>query len=99
MEPMGPKIKPMGAPYNAYVDPSSLQEIIRESWRRIAVDRWQEAGMPRYTLPVWPEPPPCAIAEAAFGAKAEIAPVPAVPDTDRMWDMLVLAARASRYGG
>ena len=34
--------------------------------------------------------------------KVEIAPPPApppVPDTDRMWDMLVLAARASRYGG
>ena len=34
-------------------------------------------------------------------AKVDLAPPPApppVPDTDRMWDLLVLAARTSRYG-
>jgi hypothetical protein len=39
------------------------------------------------------------VADAAFGDKLEIKqPAPPVPDTDRMWDMVVLAARTSRYG-
>jgi hypothetical protein len=45
------------------------------------------------------EVPSCAIADAAFNVKPEIVqPPPAPPDTDRMWDLLVLAARTSRYG-
>jgi len=39
-------------------------------------------------FPVYPVPP-CPIAEAAFPASK--------PNTDHIWDMIVLAARASRY--
>ena len=138
MEPMGPKIAPVDPAtlLKLMSEPRSVELVRRvfngenvlvstprQQGRSYWLERWQEAGMPRYTLPVWPEPPPCAIAEAAFGTKLEIAPAswhedvyakvsdmcreldvpavtpPAAPDTDRMWDMLVLAARTSRYGG
>jgi hypothetical protein len=44
-----------------------------------------------------PQPLSCDIADAAFGTKAEIKPEVPSFDIDRAWDMVVLAARTSRY--
>jgi hypothetical protein len=43
------------------------------------------------------QPPSCNIADAAFGTKGESKPEAPPFDTDRAWDMVVLAARTSRY--
>jgi len=77
-----------------------LRDVVERSARRHESGRL-EARMRMATMPMppdWPRKavPACAIADAAFNAKPEIVQPP--PDTDRMWDLLVLAARTSRYG-
>jgi hypothetical protein len=50
--------------------------------------------------PMSPKPESCPIADAAFPPTAPSAPAASLPsfDVDHAWDMVVLAARTSRYG-
>ena len=93
------------------IDPAVAEQnkphaIIFESISR-GRDRWfemrsavQKSEGEQMGLAMIVPPTPCEIADAAFGKPEAEQPTPAVEDKeqDRAWDLLVLAARASRYG-
>ena len=75
-----------------------------DEWFRRYREKYQaDAAQPDWAVDVYAKMADmCRELNAPVASPPAPPPVPDtehVPDTDRMWDMLVLAARASRYGG